>query len=189
MLLIKGAQNCLYVDNILAKANRSLGFVNRNLYPRSESTRRSYNYCQTELGVCCVELWELGVCLIGPLQARQIDKIEAVQRRGARFFKKDYERTSSVTEMSKSLNLDKLEDRRKVHRLSLFYFAVNNLIALPIPNYFLLKQYFTGSFHNISFIQPRCSHDYYLYSNLPRTIRDWNTLPSNIRASSMYISV
>ena len=132
MLLIKGAQNCLYVDNILAKANRSLGFVNRNLYPRSESTRRSYNYCQTELGVCCVELWELGVCFIGPLQARQIDKIEAVQRRGARFFKKDYERTSSVTEMSKSLNLDKLEDRRKVHRLSLFYFAVNNLIALPI---------------------------------------------------------
>ena len=130
----------------------------------------------------------LEYALLDPYRQGRLTRLRQSSDAEPDSLKKDYERTSSVTEMSKSLNLDKLEDRRKVHRLSLFYFAVNNLIALPIPSYFLLKQYFTGSFHNISFIQPRCSHDYYLYSNLPRTIRDWNTLPSNIRASSMYIS-
>lgn len=69
-----------------------------------------------------------------------------------RFIKRDYDRTSSVTEMLWSLNLDPLEERRKVHRLNIFYLAVNNLIALPIPNYFLPKQHFTRSFSNNSFI-------------------------------------
>ena len=82
--------------------------------------------------------------------------------------------------MFNSLDLDRLEHRRKVHRLSIFYLAVNNLIALPIPDYFLPKQRFTRSFFNNSFIQPSCNNDYYLYSFFPRTIRDWNSLPSNI---------
>ena len=73
----------------------------------------------------------------------QIDSIEAVQRRMARFIKRDYNRTSSVTEMLQSLDLDLLKDRCKAHRLNIFYSAVNNLIALPIPDYFLPKQHFT----------------------------------------------
>ena len=84
--------------------------------------------------------------------------------------------------MLKSLDLDRLEHRRKVNRLSIFYLAVNNVIALPIPNYFLPKQRFTISLNNSnnSFIQPSCNNDYYLYSFFPRIIRDRNSLPSNI---------
>ena len=48
-----------------------------------------------------------------------------------------------VTEMLQSLDLDLLKDRCKAHRLNIFYSAVNNLIALPIPDYFLPKQHFT----------------------------------------------
>ena len=66
----------------------------------------------------------------------EIASIEAVQRRAARFIKRDYNRTSSVTEMLQSLDLDLLEDRRKAHRLNIFYLAVNNSIALSIPYYF-----------------------------------------------------
>ena len=73
----------------------------------------------------------------------QIDSIEAVQWRMARFIKRDYNRTSSVTEMLQSLDLDLLKDRCKADRLNIFYSAVNNLIALPIPDYFLPKQHFT----------------------------------------------
>ena len=51
--------------------------------------------------------------------------------------------------MLQSLDLDLLEDRRKAHRLNIFYLAVNNSIALPIPNYFLPKQLFTRSFSMI----------------------------------------
>ena len=67
---------------------------------------------------------------------------------------------------------------RKAHRLNIFYLAVNNSIALPLPNYFLPKQHFTRSFSNDSCIQANCNHDYYFYSLFLRTIRDWNSLPS-----------
>ena len=50
--------------------------------------------------------------------------------------------------MLQSLDLDLLEDRRKAHRLNIFYLAVNNSIALPIPDYFSPKQRFTRSFSN-----------------------------------------
>ena len=50
-----------------------------------------------------------------------------------------------------------LEDRRKAHRLDIFFLTVNNSIALPIPNYFLPKQRFTRSFSNDSFIQANCN--------------------------------
>ena len=66
----------------------------------------------------------------------------------------------------------------KAHRLNIFYLAVNNSIALPLPNYFLPKQRFTRSFSNDSCIQANCNHDYYFYSFFLRTIRDWNSLPS-----------
>ena len=74
----------------------------------------------------------LEYALLDPYRQGRLTRLRQSSDAEPDSLKKDYERTSSVTEMSKSLNLDKLEDRRKVHRLSLFYFAVNNLIALPI---------------------------------------------------------
>ena len=169
-----------HVDNIVVKANKSLGFVRRNLYPCSENTKRSAYVTIVRPNL------EYATAVWDPYRQEQIDSIEAVQRRAARFIKRDYDRTSSVTEMLRSLNLDPLEERRKAHRLNIFYLAVNNLIALPIPNYFLPKQRFTRLFSNNSFIQASCNHDYYFYSFFPRTIRDWNSLPSSIHASTKY---
>ena len=80
-----------------------------------------------------------------PYRQGQIDAIEAVQRLVARFIKGDYS-TNSVTEMLQSLDLDSLNDRRKIHRFSIFHLAVNNCIALLIPDCFLLKQRITGLF-------------------------------------------
>ena len=113
---------------------------------------------------------EYATAVWDPYRQEQIASIEAVQRRVARFIKRDYNRTSSVTEMLQSLDLDLLEDGRKAHRLNIFYLAVNNSITLSIPNYFLPKQYY----------------DYYFYSFYPRTIRDWNSLPSGIRTSTNF---
>ena len=110
----------------------------------------------------------------------KIVSIEAVQLCAARFITRDYNRTSSDTEMFRSLNLDQLEHGRKFHQLSIFYLALNNSIALAIPNYFSPKQRSTRSSFNNSFIPPSCNNDYHLYSFFLRTIRDWNSLPSNI---------
>ena len=104
-----------HVDNIEAKATRSLGFVKRNLYPCSESIKQlAYTTIVRPNLEYASAVWD-------PYRQGQIDKIEAVQQCRARFIKKNYDRSSSVTEMLKSLDLDKLEDRPKVYQLSLFY--------------------------------------------------------------------
>lgn len=93
----------------------------------------------------------------------KIVSIAAVQPCAARFTKRDYNRTSSDTETFRSLDLDQLEHGCKFHQLSIFYLALNNSIALAIPNYFSPKQRLTRSF-NDSFIPPSCNNDYHLYS-------------------------
>ena len=73
------------------------------------------NHCETKFGVC--------LCCVGSYRQKQIDLIEAVQRRAARFIKREYNRTSSVTEMLQSLDLDLLENRRKAHRIENILFS------------------------------------------------------------------
>ena len=98
---------------------------------------------------------EYATAVWDPYRQEQIDSIEAVQRRAARFIKRDYNRTSSVTEMLQSLDLDLLEERRKAHRLNIFYLAVNNSIALPIPNYFFcLNSVLLDHFQMIHLFKP-----------------------------------
>ena len=105
------------MNNIVAKATRSLGFVKRNLCPCTETTKRSAYVTVVRPTL------EYATAVWDPYRQEQIDSIEAVQRHAARFIKRDYNRTSSVAEMLKSLDFDRLEHRRKVHRLSIISFS------------------------------------------------------------------
>ena len=71
-----------HVNNIVAKANRSLGFVRRNLYPCTETTKRSAYVTIVRPTL------EYATAVWHPYRQEQIDSIEAVQRRAARFIKK-----------------------------------------------------------------------------------------------------
>ena len=89
-------------ENTVVKANKSLGFVRRNLYPCSESTKRSaYVTIEPKFGVC--------YCCVGSTQTSSPAACSQIYQ--------------TITE-------------RKAHRLNIFYLAVNNSIALPIPDYF-----------------------------------------------------
>ena len=91
-----------HVENIVVKANKSLGFVRRNLYPCSENTKRLAYVTTVRPNL------DYATAVWNRYRQEQIDSFEAVQRRTARFIKKDYNRTSSVTEMLQSLDLDLL---------------------------------------------------------------------------------
>ena len=70
-----------HVNNIVAKANRSLGFVKRNLYSCTETTKRSaYVTIVRPTVEHATGVWD-------PYRQEQIDSIEAVQRCAARFIK------------------------------------------------------------------------------------------------------
>ena len=70
-----------HVENIVVKATKSLGFVRRNLYPCSENTTRSAYVTIVRQNL------EYATAVWDPYRQEQIDSIEAVQRRAARFIK------------------------------------------------------------------------------------------------------
>ena len=64
-------------------------------------------------------------------QEEDIKRLEKIQRKAARFVKKDYRNTSSVTTMMKDLGWETLQRKRKVNRLTMMYKIVNKHVAIP----------------------------------------------------------
>ena len=63
-------------------------------------------------------------------------EIEKVQQAAACWVSSDYCWSNSVTSMLNHLNWPTLSLCRKISKLQIFYKALHNLTALPIPDYF-----------------------------------------------------
>ena len=70
-----------------------------------------------------------------PHLRKDIHHLEMVQRRAARFIKRDYSYESSVTQMLKDLDLSSLENRRKMNKLTVLYKIRNNLLCIKENGY------------------------------------------------------
>ena len=149
------------MNNITASANRTLGFVKRNVQTKNKDIRTlAYNYLvrpQVEYGSA---VWS-------PYTKENKDKIEMVQRRAARWVSNDYSTYSSVTEMMSSLGWRSLENRRYDARLLMFYKIVYGLVAIPVPSYFERPEVYTRHTHPLAYIQIHTSVCYYQYSFSP----------------------
>ena len=85
-----------------------------------------------------------------------------------------------LTNALKLLNWPTLEKRRQVARLTLMYKCVTNQAAIDIPCYVHHQSSLkTRASHPLKFIPLQPSCDTYKYSFWPRTIIDWNSLPSD----------
>ena len=113
-----------------------------------------------------------------PYTKENIEKVEMIQRRAARWVSNDYSPYSSVTEMMSNLGWRSLECRRYDVRLAMFYKVVYGLVAIPIPSYFEQPTRYTRHMHPLSYRQIHTSVCYYQYSFFPMTIVLWNRLPA-----------
>ena len=68
-----------------------------------------------------------------PYTQANINKVEKVQRRAARWVSNDYSSYSSVTQILNTLGWRSLEQRRADARLILLYKIVYGLVEIPIP--------------------------------------------------------
>ena len=110
--------------------------------------------------------------------------LEQVQRRAALFVTRMHtngpKEEGCVTKAPKQLNWRTLEKRRQVARLTLMNKCVTNQAAIDIPCYVHHQSSLkTRASHPLKFIPPQPSCDTYKYSFWPRTIIDWNSLPSD----------
>jgi len=162
-----------HTNNIVANGNKQLGFLKRNLKTANENIKsQAYlSLVRPKLEYSC-SVWD-------PHTSEQINKIEMVQRRAARYASNRYHNTSSVNDMLTTLNWQTLQERRQKFRLTMLYKIVHNLVAIPtsilVPTDHRIRKN-----HNFTYRQISVLKDSYKISFFPYTIIQWNALPSNV---------
>lgn len=101
-----------HIDEIISKANTTLGFIRRDLYLPNHSTKL---LAYTALVRSKLEFASI---IWNPNQTYLINKLESLQNKAARFIAKNCSRTSSITAIKDSLPLPSLEKRRLLTSLS-----------------------------------------------------------------------
>ena len=163
-----------HINRSTTKANQTLGFLRRNIKVKSEQLKSmAYKTLIRPQLEYCSEVW-------APYTQNQIDQIESVQRRSARWAKDDFQRTSSVTEMLHSLGWRRLDLRRIDSRLSMMYKITNNLVAIPVEAYLTTLERKSRHNHPLSYRLISATTDYYKFSFFPRTVYHWNGLPAHV---------
>ncbi|XP_072022924.1 uncharacterized protein [Amphiura filiformis] len=165
-----------HINKITAKSSRVLGFIKRNLRscPSNLRSKAFQTLVRPHLEYCST-VWN-------PHTKELTDKIETIQRRGARFVFSDYRRTSSVTTMLKKLDWKPLHLRRKGACVSMFHKIVNNQVAIPAHEFVQPVQTRKSSrlSHNQSYSRLTGRTDQYMNSYFPLTTKSWNNLPQQL---------
>ena len=165
-----------HVRNISNKANKTLGFLKRNLRHCSKATKeRAYKALVQPVVEYCSSVWD-------PFTAKNIRQVEMVQRRSARWVLSRYNRQDSVTDMLRDLGWRTLESRRTIARLTMLYKFRNKLAYIENSELKPVTYSSTRSSGHAYKI-PNVKCDYFKYSFFPRTLQEWNKLPSHVALS------
>ena len=190
----------IHIQSMTAKASSVLGLLKRNLKHCPSSCK--------QLGYTAMVRSQLEYASIiwSPYQRDDINRIEKVQRRAARFISGDYtsRHEGYMSGLLAKLNLPSLESRRRSNRLAMMYNVVNNnlpavqstdhLTKLSTRRRIIPTQYKGFETSNIirnqvnnnskAFRYINCKTPQYRQSFFPYTIIEWNGLREEIVESS-----
>jgi hypothetical protein len=113
---------CITTGTIWFRPSTILGFIRRNLRHCTSNLKQTayIKLVRSVMDYSCV-VWD-------PYLRKNIDKLEHIQRRAARFVKNDYRRDSSVTAMLQDLKWQPLADRRRDQR-SILLLKINSILS------------------------------------------------------------
>ena len=162
-----------HVNATAAKASKTLGFLRRNL---SECTKEVKETAYTALMRPALEYaspaWDPSTC-------GDVTKLEKVQRQAARFVHNNYyDRTPGcVSKMVSGLGWESLQHRRRVDRLTTLFKIQHGLVELDTDVVYPGDKRTRGQ-HRL--YQPAAKLSIYKNSFFPRTMREWNRLPTSV---------
>ena len=160
-----------HIDRITGNANRTLGFIRRNIRTKLPKVRETaYNTLVRPKLEYASPIWDSS-------SKKKVLQIEKIQKRAARWTTSDFITRSSVTAMLEKLGWRSLQQRRADARLCLFYRVVYGLVAIPMPEYIQPNIRVSRYCHSMAFCQVHTSADYYKYSFYPLAIVQWNDPP------------
>ena len=165
-----------HIDNICKKANTTLGFLKRNISscPPNVKKKCYETYVRPSLEYCG-SVWD-------PYTKCNIDRIEATQRRAARFVHNDYNYEHNNNIMLHDLGWCPLEERRAKNKVKIFFKAHKGLIHIPL-NHLKTKTRATRN-SDQSYVLPSSNLGSHLHSFYQDTIRIWNSVPPDIKNNS-----
>ena len=115
-----------------------------------------------------------------PLHRKDIDCLEAVQNRGARYVCPRLREILQRNMMKETLHWQTLQERCFIKRQTNLYKTIHDLHAGTLPEYVTKPTVSTCLHHKQSLNVLRSSVDTYRLSYLPWTIRGWNLLPGEV---------
>ena len=149
-----------HVDITAKKSNNSPAFLRRNLARCPRDTKAQ---CYTSL---VRPILEYASSAWDPHTSKNIQQLEAVQRRAARFVMGDYKTTSSTTKMISDLGWEPLQQRRSDTRLVMIYRITHCLVDITASTYLHPSSLSTRG-HTLGYTLPFCRTDVYCYSFFP----------------------
>ena len=161
------------MDETTKKANNTLAFLRRNI-----------SRCPSEIKAQCYTslvrpVIEYAATAWDPYTARNIQQLEAVQCRAARFVTGDYKTTSSTSQMITNLGWSSLQQRTEA-RLVMMYRITHDLVDIPVAQYLHPATVMHIRGPSQHYMLPFCRTDVYRHSFFPSGIRLWNQLPEHV---------
>ncbi len=173
--LSQDMQWTVHMSNVHAKATRALNMARRN-FSRGTSASLRDNIYKTFVRPHL----EYSSSVWDPYHSKDIDRMESIQNKAARFVHRNYNTYDSVTAMKQQLGWQPLQERRFIARQKIMYKTVHELHNLEMPAYITTQSSSRRHHHSHMFDLLRANIDLYRFSYYPRTIRTWNLLPSEI---------
>ena len=164
-----------HISSIIGKAASTLGFLRRNLRkcPAQLKERAYIAFVRSTLDYAS-PIWD-------PFLKRDINNLEKINRRAARFVTGDYHPISSVSSMLRSLGWSDLKDRRRDTRLALLFKIINGDVAVSADDLQLEPaDRRTRSNHRHKYKHKGASTPELQNFSHYRTISEWNSLPASI---------
>ena len=153
-----------------SKATRVLNFIRRNFYDCAPPIKEKLyqTLVRPHLDYATAS-WD-------PYTKKNIDDIEKIQRRAARFVTNKHGKDYSITAILNDLDWTPMEVRRKTHRLTTLFKMINNDIDINHNKFIQAKTSRHRRGHSNQFQQRYASTDAFANSFFIRTTSDWNKL-------------
>ena len=163
---------------ICTKANRTLGFLRRNIYVCPQEIKEAaYKGLVHPVLEYSGSVWD-------PSGVGLQNELEKVQNRAPRFVTGNYNfATGSMTGILEHLKWESLKKRRRDSRLILLYKGLKGKASIPTDDLNPLVKHCRND-HSMEYQVPITNTDIYKCSFLPQTIRDWNALPDSLISSA-----
>ena len=169
-----------HIQNVTRKASQTIGMLKRNIRIRDHAPRElAYKALVRPKVEYASSVWDPPIYdyTNDENQSGLAEKVEKIQRRGARFVYRSYRHSADSTKMVENLKWQPLDERRRQDRIINFFKLTHNFSSVPSYHLPAPKPNIKGTrVHAEGYHCFQGRLEVYRYSFFPRTVPEWNSL-------------